>query len=455
IRLAIPLRNLSRKKVHTLATIIAIAAAVMIIIVSFAFIDSVTSGVNRQFNETSQYDLIIKYEGMNYFDLGVKNDVTYIQNLPGVVAVEPVLQIPSVITIGEGSHKRSQSVLITAWNNSNPATHKFHWSSSQDTLFPNNSMVVCSALAHLYKIKVGNEIQYRLPYLINEVRIAYRKAKEVWNESYFLHDGSPEFARNETLKYLENLIERNTESISFSKSAGDTSFMSEDSEIMVSGISKEIWGSMVYTTLQTITSDKNLNITQFKSGLDIDLTPTTQLILKVDQPSNVTLLEEIKTSISQLEGIRSIEFSYDFHQAVDILMAAFNAVISVFLVFACLLAGAAIFTTIYLSFQERQQEIVTMLTLGLSDREFFSILTVENLIQGIIGILLGIPPGLWIASWILDNVLRLFYFDIIILPTTWILIWIGIICVVLISQIPAFYYGTKLDLTVVTRELLS
>jgi putative ABC transport system permease protein len=136
-------------------------------------------------------------------------------------------------------------------------------------------------------------------------------------------------------------------------------------------------------------------------------------------------------------------------------MAAFNAVISVFLVFACLLAGAAIFTTIYLSFQERQQEIATMLTLGLSDKEFLSILTIENIIQGVIGILLGILPGLWIASWILDNVLRLFYFDIIILPTTWILIWIGVIIVVLISQIPAFYYGTKLDLTVVTRELSS
>ncbi|MFX1507878.1 MAG: ABC transporter permease [Promethearchaeota archaeon] len=455
LRLAIPLRNLSRKKVHTGATIIAISAAVMIIIVSFAFIDSITAGVNRQFNETSQYDLIVKYEGMSYFDLGVKSDVTYIQSLPGVIAVEPVLQLPSVITIGEDPQQRSQTVLITAWNNSSPATHKFQWSSSQDSLLPNNSMVVCSALAHQLKLEVGDKIEYRVPFLKNEVRIAYNRAKEIWNQSYFLHGNSTEFARNETLKYLENLIERNSESISFSNSASATDFLTDDSPIIVSGISKEIWGSMVYTTLQTITNDENLNITQFKSGLNIDLTPITQLILKVDQPSNITLLEEIKTSITRLEGIRSIEFSYDFHQAVDILMAAFNAVILVFLVFACLLAGAAIFTTIYLSFQERQQEIATMLTLGLSDREFLSILTIENLIQGFIGILLGIPPGLWVASWILDNVLRLFYFDIFILPTTWILIWIGIICVVLISQVPAFYYGTKLDLTVVTRELSS
>ncbi len=448
LRLAIPIRNLSRKKIHTFATITAIAAAVMIIIVSVAFIDSVTAGVNRQFNEISQYDLIVKYEGINYFDLGVKNDVAYIQSIPGVAAVEPVLQIPSSIKIG----KRSQTVLITAWNNSNPTTHKFQWSSSQDTLLPNNSMVVCSALAHQYDIEVGKEIEYSLPFIINEVNYAYEKAEELWNESSLF---GIEFARKETLEYLKNLIKRNTESISFSKSVSDISFVSSDSKITVSGISKEIWGSMVYTTLQTITSNENLDITKFKSGLDIDLTPITQLILKVNQPSNVSLLEEIKTSITQLEGIRSIEFSYDFHQAVDILMAAFNAVIFVFLVFACLLAGAAIFTAIFLSFQERKREIATMLTLGLSDKEFLSIMTVENLSQGILGILFGIPPGLWIASWILDNVLRLFYFEIIILPTTWILIWIGVIGVVLISQIPAFYYGIKLDLTVVTKELSS
>ncbi|MFW9903852.1 MAG: FtsX-like permease family protein [Candidatus Thorarchaeota archaeon] len=445
LRLAIPLRNLSRKKVHTVATIIAISAAVMIIIVSFAFIDSVTAGVNRQFNEISQYDLIIKYDGINYFDLGVKNDVTYIQNLPGVVAVEPVLQIPSTIKIGE----KSQTVLITAWNDSSPATHNFHWSSSQDTLLSSNSIVVCSALAHQCNIKVGDVIEYDLPFIKTYVNIAYNKAEELWNESFFLHGIN--FARNVTLSYLKDLIQRNTESISFSKSGGDIT--PTTGKITVSGISKEIWGSMVYTTLQTITTKLGIDI--FKSGLDIDLTPTSQLILKVSQASNVTLLEEIKTSISHLDNIRSIEFSYDFHQAVDILMAAFNAVISVFLIFACLLAGAAIFTTIYLSFQERQREIATMLTLGLSDKEFLSILTVENLSQGVLGLLIGIPPGLWIASWILDNVLRLFYFEIIIQPITWVLIWIGVISVVLISQIPAFYYGTKLDLTVVTRELSS
>ncbi len=136
-------------------------------------------------------------------------------------------------------------------------------------------------------------------------------------------------------------------------------------------------------------------------------------------------------------------------------MAAFNAIVAVFLVFACLLAGASIFTTIYVNFQERQREIATMLTIGLSDREFLFIMTIENLSQAILGFFLGIPMGLWLASWILDNFLRLFYFEIVIQPITWIFLWVGVISVVLISQLPAVYHGVKLDLTVVTKELSS
>ncbi|MFX0172017.1 MAG: ABC transporter permease, partial [Candidatus Hodarchaeota archaeon] len=49
MHLIIPLRNLFRQRKRTSATITTIAAAVMIIVISFAFIDSVSSGVDQQF----------------------------------------------------------------------------------------------------------------------------------------------------------------------------------------------------------------------------------------------------------------------------------------------------------------------------------------------------------------------------------------------------------------------
>lgn len=94
-----------------------------------------------------------------------------------------------------------------------------------------------------------------------------------------------------------------------------------------------------------------------------------------------------------------------------------------------------------------------MLTLGLSDNEFLTILTIENLFQSILGILFGIPLGFRMSSWILDNILRLFYFEITILPLTWVILWVGVIAIVLLSQFPAFYRGIRLDLAVITKEL--
>ncbi len=443
LRFIISVRNLFRRKFRTFTTIIAIAAAVGILVVSFAFIDSISAGVYQQFNETSQYDIIVKYDGYRFADLGVKEDIAYIQNLSGVLSVDPVLQIPSILYVEE----KQQEVLITAWNTSDPRAHKFSWMSSQDTLQTNNSMVVCTALARQFNIDRGSSIRYgypRIPYLETVHDYSWR----IWNISIW---AGTEFARDQTLEFITKQISSSQERISFSKEASETYF--NTSTINISGVSKEIWGKMAYTTAQTITDHMGIDI--FKRDFDIDLTPFTQLILKVTQSNNITLLEEIKDSISQIEGVRGIEYNYDMHQSVDIMMAAFNSIVFVFLIFACVLAAAAIFTTIYLNFQERQREIATMMSIGLSDLEFLFIMTIENLAQAIMGILAGIPLGFWVASWLLDNILRTFYFEIFIQTMTWIILWVGVISIVLLSQLPAIYHGAKLDLAVVTKELSS
>jgi ABC-type lipoprotein release transport system permease subunit len=444
LRLTISIRNIFRHKVRFFSTITAIAVAVGILVVSFAFIDSISTGVYHQFNETSRYDLIVKYDGLKFADLGVKDDIAYIENITGVVSVDPVLQIPSVLFIDEAQ----QEVLVTAWNTSTPEVHKFQWTTNQDFLGKNGSMVVCTALANQFDIRSDRLISYAYPD-IPDLDEAYFASGTIYNS--MMSHGDAVKARNVTLEFLAGRISNSKESLSFSKVAKELKF--KVTNISVSGISKEIWGKVVYTTVHTLSN--NMRIDKFKDDFDIDLTPFSQIILKVNQPTNITLLEEIKDSVSKLENIRGVDFGYDLHQSVDIMMAAFNAVVMVFLVFACLLAGAAIFTAIYLNFQERQREIATMLTIGLSDSEFLFIMTVENIIQAIVGIFLGIPFGLWIASWLLDNILRMFYFEIFIQPFTWLLLWTGVIIIVLISQVPAVYKGLKLDLTVVTKELSS
>ncbi|MHA1976739.1 MAG: ABC transporter permease [Candidatus Hodarchaeales archaeon] len=440
IRLTVPLRNFFRQKSRTSATIIAISASVMILVVSGAFNDSINGGISRQFTETSQYHISVNYEGFKFTDLGLNEDLAYISQLPGVESIDPVLEIPSIIEI----NGRKEEVLIMAWNTSSPQTHMFQWTSSKDEFLQKRSLILTSGLARTLGASTGSVVSYgypRIPYL----SYAFDAATSIWNLW-----GGGERGRNETLEYLTSLINQNKESLSFSTNAEEITFRYKD--ITVTGVSEEIWGSIVYTTISTLTDV--MNIDMFKdSFLDIDLSPCSKLILKIEDPNNLTLLENIKAEISNLENIRSITFGYDLRTSINLTLTAFNIIVLIFIIFACILAGASIFTTIHVNFQERSRESATMLTLGLSDLEFLFIISIENFFQTIFGILGGILPGLWLADWILSNALRLFYFPIRVSLQTWIILWVGVLLIVLISQIPAIIQGVKMDLAEVTKDI--
>ena len=440
IRLTIPLRNFFRQKSRTTATIIAISASVMILVVSGAFNDSINGGISRQFNETSQYHMSVNFEGFKFADLGLNEDIAYITQLPGVESVDPVLEIPSIIEV----NGRKEEVLIMAWNTSSPQTHTFQWTSKKDQFLANKSLILTSGLARTLGASTGSVVSYgypRIPYL----SYAFDAATSIWNLW-----GGGERGRNETLEYLTSLISKNKETLSFSTNAEEITFRYKD--INVTGVSEEIWGSIVYTTISTLT--ESMNIDMFKdSFLDIDLSPCSKLILKIQEPENLTLLENIKAEISTLDDIRSIAFGYDLRASINLTLTAFNIVVMIFILFACILAGASIFTTIHVNFQERSRESATMLTLGLSDLEFLFIISIENFFQTILGILGGILPGLWLADWILSNALRVFYFPIMVTMQTWIILWIAVLLIVSISQIPAIIQGVKMDLPEVTKDI--
>ncbi len=440
IRFTIPVRNLFRQKSRTIATIIAISASVMILVVSGAFNDSINSGISKQFTETSQYHISVSFEGFKFADLGLSDDINFIESLPGVESVDPVLEIPSIIE----ANNRKEEVLIMAWNSSSPSTHNFQWSSQDDQLLSKNGFVLTSGLARDLRSSTGSNISFgypRIPYL----SYALEAAESIWSLW-----GGGDRGRNESLDYLKTLVTQNKETLSFSSNPEKINYRYRN--INVSGVSKEIWGSIVYTTIPTLTDVMGIDIFK-ESFLNIDLSPCSKLILKVKNPNDLTTLENIKSEISSLSEIRSITFGYDLRTSINLTLTAFNVIIVIFILFACLLAGASIFTTIHINFQERSRESATMLTLGLSDLEFLFIISIENFFQTILGILGGILPGLWLADWILSNALRVFYFSIVVSNQTWLLLWVSVLLIVLISQIPAIIQGVKMDLAEVTKDL--
>ncbi|MFW9777235.1 MAG: ABC transporter permease [Candidatus Heimdallarchaeota archaeon] len=452
LKLTIPLRNLTRRRLRTAATIVGLTASVMILVVALAFIDSIGMGVNRQFYQTSQYDIIVKYDGIGYADLGVKEDIAAITDLDqSILAVNPVLQIPSLIHFGDVE----QEVLITAFNTTQPEVHNFQWSSMRDEML-NDSLVICSALATRFSIGLGSNISFDYPQ-IPSIDLAFYAASEVYSNAFFYvkpdlekNETYHDLARIEALKFLEKVLSRSKERLSFSDAK---KIPVAPANASVSGVSEEIWGGFIYTHIGILTSLMGLDIFR-TSELNIDLTPYSQLIIKVEDPDNVAQLEFLRDEIlEKLDNVRSIEFFYDYRSSLNIVMGVFNAVVGVFLILACLIAGTSVFTTIFINFQERKREIATMFSLGLSDGEFLMMMTLENIVQAIVGIIFGIPIGLWMASWLLDNVIRVFYFQILIHQTTWILLWGGLLLIVLVSQLPAIKHSIQMDLTEVAKEL--
>jgi putative ABC transport system permease protein len=216
IKIIIPFRNLFRQRGRTLITILAISSSVMILVVSAGFNDSISTGIGRQFSETSQYDMMINYDGVKYADFGVKEDINFIKQLPGVLSIDPVLEIPSVIRNGD----KNEDVLIIAWNSTSPSAHNFQWTSRNDYLSLDQSIILTSGLAKTLGASSGDNLSYGYPRVPN-VNDAFFLAN--WTLHYWLaQDYTYEFARNRSMVLMrKGFLQNNIESYSLSNESAE------------------------------------------------------------------------------------------------------------------------------------------------------------------------------------------------------------------------------------------
>jgi len=121
--------------------------------------------------------------------------------------------------------------------------------------------------------------------------------------------------------------------------------------------------------------------------------------------------------------------------------------------FGVALASTIVFATVFISILERRREIATMRTLGEGKHGIAEMITIENLILGFAGIIIGIPLGYMIAvycfSLLADRyaVLQSGY-----LPRTYLLAIGVVILAMIISQIPAIRNVNRLDLARMINE---
>jgi len=125
----------------------------------------------------------------------------------------------------------------------------------------------------------------------------------------------------------------------------------------------------------------------------------------------------------------------------------------IMLAFGATLALAIVFTTVTVNILERRREIATMRTLGEGKTRIAGMITVENLLLGLAGLIPGVLLGYGLALYFFRFMQTdMFSFDLVILPTTYVLTTGVVILIMLISQIPGIRQVNRLNLAQMTKE---
>lgn len=224
---------------------------------------------------------------------------------------------------------------------------------------------------------------------------------------------------------------------------GDTVTVSSPygrADFIINGFVKQPMGSFGYITLgnaQQMTGARG-----FISGI----------LLGAD--SNV--ISGLRNKASQQFNAVAVEITNEVRSQMMKLMDLVNVMMWVMLGFGAILALMVVFTMISISLVERRREIATMLTLGEKSSRIAAMITIENLILGLVGLIVGIPLGYAVTSYMMGLFQTdMFSFDLVFYGRTYLLTAVLIILIMLLSQLPGILGLNRLDLAKVTKEQVS
>ncbi len=224
---------------------------------------------------------------------------------------------------------------------------------------------------------------------------------------------------------------------------GDMLNLSSELGIMqqkVIGFVKEPMGSFGYLTLE--------KVQELAGGRNV----INGLLLSVPKSAQ----DNIREKAYQLEAVSSVELTSEIKSEIDKMMQAGYAMLGIMLLFGAVLAAAIVFTTITVNILERRREIATMRTLGESKRRINIMITIEDLILGIAGLIPGIILG-YILTLYFFSLFQgdIFSMDVVIYNRTYLLTVGVVIAIMLLSQVPSIRSLGRINLATATKEQAS
>jgi putative ABC transport system permease protein len=360
----IPLRNLFRRRRRTLYTVVGITFAVSLVLSSLAVMDSLEAALRLQFDRVQVYDFKVMFSQPQ-----PAARLAELESREGVVAVEPVLEIPARLKHGE----KTYATLLMGLE---PGSRLYGLlPASPGAQLSPDGLLLSKALAKLLEVDVGDTVEL------------------------------------------------------------ETATGSRPSPVL--GFVKQPLGSIVYISLE---GAREL------AGMPGAVSAA---LLRAESGRR----EEVKAALYQLPQTAAIEDPAQTRESISELMEFFYEFVGVMLLFGMALAFAIVFNTVTVNILERAREIATMRTVGTSLGRIGMMLTLENLLMGAPGIVLGVALGYWLArEMVLMWESDLFSLELAVFGRTYAIAVIGMLLVLLLSQIPGIRHVNRLNLARVTKE---
>ena len=209
------------------------------------------------------------------------------------------------------------------------------------------------------------------------------------------------------------------------------------SQLEVIGFVKQTMGGFAYVTL----------------GQAQTLIGNQDVISGVMLQGDAQHMRVVREAAYDIDTTASVELTAETRAELDEMMSLIVYMMAVMLAFGAALALAIVFTTVTMNILERRREIGTMRTIGESKGRIVAMLTIENLLLGLV----GLAPGIVLGYLLAVQMFSLFQsdmitFDLVIYLRTYVLAALLIMIIMLVSQLPGMRQAGRLNLAQVVKE---
>jgi putative ABC transport system permease protein len=163
--------------------------------------------------------------------------------------------------------------------------------------------------------------------------------------------------------------------------------------------------------------------------------------------------QQVRDSLYEMPEVLTLVDLSQIKKEINSYMSLLYIVIAVMLVFGIIMASSLVFNTSTINIMEREQEVATMLTLGVPQWKASLSLTLENVMMG----LLGLIPGYIAARLVMGQAMKLyenelFSFTPAISVWTFVITGVLVIALMVLSEFPSLRHIHNLDLAESTKR---